>query len=99
VLDKLTIDDFSGRLGETFTVPAEGGPPIELELASATPGPGADSASERRAPFSLIFHGPLEPIMPQATYSLEHADLEGLAIFMVPIGPAGESMQYQAVFT
>lgn len=55
------------------------------------PGPG-------REPFSLTFSGPLEPFLPQATYSFEHELLGALDIFIVPVGRDAESVQYEAVF-
>jgi hypothetical protein len=37
--------------------------------------------------------------LPQRIYRLEHAALDPLEIFIVPIGPDAEGMRYQAVFT
>ncbi len=57
--------------------------------------------SVRVRPFSLIFHGPLTPIAPQANYDLSHAQLGQLQIFLVPLGPDRKTrlnMQYQAIF-
>jgi ribosomal protein S18 acetylase RimI-like enzyme len=57
--------------------------------------------------FSLLFHGPLSPVLEQAIYCLRApagaavpADVERLlcAVFLVPVGPAGHAMQYEAVF-
>ena len=50
--------------------------------------------------FSLIFEGPLEPVMPQGMCTLvHHAGLEVVEdIFIVPIGPKAGVMRYEAVF-
>jgi ribosomal protein S18 acetylase RimI-like enzyme len=58
------------------------------------------------AAYSLIFHGPPERFLPQATYSLRlcdehtHEPVEGddRLLFLVPIGPAQGVMRYEAVF-
>ena len=52
-----------------------------------------------RDPFSLIFVGPGEPMLPQAIYALTHADLGVLEIFVVPIAGDAEGVRYQAIFT
>jgi hypothetical protein len=52
-----------------------------------------------RTPFSLVFRGPLQPVMPQRTYRIEHADLGELDIFLVPIGRDPQGVRYEAVFT
>jgi hypothetical protein len=99
VLEDLTHETFAGRVGEKFTITASDGDTIELTLAEATLAPENYAAPGGRAPFSLIFHGPASPYAPQGTWALEHAELEGLALFLVPLGPAGDVMRYQAVFT
>jgi hypothetical protein len=48
--------------------------------------------------FSLIFHGPLTPVLPQKIYRLDHDRLGEMDLFLVPIGPKDGGMQYQAVF-
>ena len=99
MLEEVTHETFAGRVGETFKITASDGDTIELTLAEANLAPESYAAPGHRAPFSLIFHGPLTPFAPQATWPIEHPDLEGLELFLVPIGPEGEAMGYQAVFT
>lgn len=93
-----TAARFERCLGELFRVAFADAPPLEFTLASVEraggePPPGA------RVPFSAVFHGPPEPVLPQRIYHLEHDRLGGLDIFIVPIGPAGDAMEYEAVFT
>lgn len=97
----MTFDQFSGRVGQTFEVGAEGGVRIRAELVEATEsaeagGPGPDGQPRRQ--FALVFRGPLEPVLPQATHTVEHDELGRLEIFLVPIGPDGSGMRYEAVF-
>jgi hypothetical protein len=98
-LDWLTCDQFAGRVGERFEVAVEGGAPLVLELTEATEGseaggPGPDG--QERQQFSLVFLG--IPGLAQGTYRLVHAELGDLELFLVPIGPRGEGMQYEAAF-
>jgi hypothetical protein len=51
-----------------------------------------------RRQFSLLFHGPLSPAWPQRTYRVAHADLGTFDLFLVPLGPEGPAMRYEAVF-
>jgi hypothetical protein len=52
-----------------------------------------------RIPFSLIFTGPMEPCLSQQMYRLHNEQTGTLEIFLVPLGPQGEHMRYEAVFT
>ena len=97
-LGDLTLAAFEPLVGDRFEIAAavEGGESIELILESATKSaawPGG------RDPFSLIFRGPPEPLLPQAIYPLAHAALGVLEIFVVPIARDAESVSYQAIFT
>lgn len=85
---------------------AEGGSAdtSEVELADVTEY-AARAPGTLRTPFSVVFRGPLEPVMPQGIYHVEHEHLGMLDIFIVPIGPdtdaaPGEepAMLYEAVF-
>jgi hypothetical protein len=97
----ITFDMFEGRVGESFELSVADGPAMRTELVEAVettePG-GTGPAGQHRTQFSLVFRGPLEPALPQATYGLEHAELGHLDLFLVPIGPDGAGMRYQAVF-
>jgi len=37
--------------------------------------------------------------LPQRTYDLVHPELGTLQIFIVPLGPQGGEMRYEAIFT
>ncbi|MFI5120546.1 MAG: DUF6916 family protein [Thermoanaerobaculia bacterium] len=94
MLDRLTREDFLPRVGETFRV-AESGADLVLIEATAFSGAGA---GPRKAPFSLFFRGPKQPVLPQRIWALENEALGRLEIFLVPIGPDADGMRYEAVF-
>ena len=48
--------------------------------------------------FSIVFRGPRDPVFPQSIYRVEHAALDALELFLVPIGPDEVGMRYEAVF-
>lgn len=94
----LTHADFADRVGEAFAVPDAG---FELTLAEATESsePGGRGPDGRtRHQFSLVFTGPLDHTMEQGTVRIEHPDLGEQHLFLVPLGPQGDAMRYQAVF-
>lgn len=97
MLENLTYGDFADRVGETFRLEAPSGP-LPLTLLEATSLARGENPGPRRSPFSLVFRGPFQPALPQRIWPLEHAALGRLEIFLVPIGPDGGGMRYEAVF-
>jgi hypothetical protein len=93
---QLTVETFRPAVGETFTVGDPGGTTVELVLVEAT----AKDAGPQvpRPPFSLLFHGPADPFLPQASYRFEHPTLGVLGIFIVPLGRDEHDATYEAVF-
>ena len=71
-LAALTLATFEPLVGDAFAVAidAAGARSIEFVLASAT---SAGDWPGGRQPFSLVFRGPPEPLLPQAIYALQHA--------------------------
>ena len=55
--------------------------------------------SPRLENFSLLFRGPIAPVLPQRIYRLDHDTLGSMEIFLVPLGPDGQGMQYEASST
>ncbi|MGA1790015.1 MAG: DUF6916 family protein [bacterium] len=102
MLDKLKSTDFSPLINQKFRLYTEGRESIEIELIEVTPlGPKHAHASQtrKREPFSILFRGPAGAPLPQRIYRIEHQRMGVLDIFLVPIGPGEEGMQYEAVFT
>jgi len=79
-------DAFAGCLGERFE--ASG---LTMQLVEATAGSSPEE-------FSLVFRGPTAPVLEQSIVDLHHDRLGDVGLFLVPIGPDAEGMQYQAVF-
>jgi hypothetical protein len=103
MLDQLTVSDFIGLVNHTFRVPLDSGEVFELELIEAdTIGEcdRPDSPGIRDQAFSLIFRGPRDRLLPQQIYPIEHPTRGTLGIFLVPLGPQGDSngLHYQAIF-
>lgn len=103
MIDPLTCEQFAQHLGSTFQLPMLSQAPLALKLVEATPYEAnfgeLDPMKAQRIPFSLTFQGPLETALPQQIYSLEHAELGKLEIFLVPIAQSQDGMYYEAVFT
>ncbi len=94
-LDQLEAATFAPHVGETFALAAEPAP-VALVLESAT------TLADRpggRDPFSLLLRGPAEPVLPQAIYALDHAQLGTLEIFIVPLGVDAGGVRYEAIFS
>jgi len=97
-LDQATAATFRPHLGGEFRVELAGEEPIALRLAEVHES-GRQPAAPRVEPFVLVFTGPATPILPQATYRLEHDVLGTLDVFLVPIGHGVEGgVRYEAVF-
>ena len=109
-LETLTADDFLEVKGSQFALTIEHPSPerhvvFQLQLADVTQASSGSSGAFRKT-FAVLFHGPLEPVLPQGIYRLEHDELGALEIFIVPIGPdepaePGQrpvAMRYEAVF-
>jgi hypothetical protein len=101
VLERLTATSFEPAVGETFVLDAGDAGPLELELLESRlhdPDAPAQDGSGARAPFSLTFRGPVEPLLPQRIYRVEHDSLGALEIFIVPLAQAEAGTTYEAVF-
>ena len=98
MLQSLTLDSFAARLGESFRICLEDAHSVSVELISAqTGGPRQDGGQGARTPFSLVFRGPLQPVLPQRIYRFEHEGMGAFDIFIVPIGPGDAGTQYRSV--
>lgn len=64
------------------------------DLASAV----ANGTVGSELSFSAVFRGPAGAPLAQQTYPLQHRMLGKLSLFLVPVGPAGRSQEYEAVF-
>jgi hypothetical protein len=98
VLDQLQLSTFEPLVGQRFVLRRDiGDATVDLVLAEATA--LAHGEGRPRTPFSLVFRGPAEPVMPQRIYRVDHEELGALELFLVPIGRDAESVRYEAIFT
>ena len=96
LLTDLTVEDFERYRGDVFRVAIDPSP-LDFTLADIErrgfSGPGG------RPSFRLLFRGPRTPLLPQATYRFAHPHFQALEMFIVPIGPDDDAMQYEALFS
>jgi len=96
MLESFTAETFAELVGDEFRLHVDADQVFELRLAAAVPVGGAPAGG--RAPFSILFRGPADPILPQGTYSIEHATLGRFDLFLVPLTPDDHGARYEAVF-
>ncbi|MGH3186448.1 MAG: DUF6916 family protein [Streptosporangiaceae bacterium] len=105
-LQTLTAEDFRGHQGTRFRLTeSSSGASVDAVLAEVTEH-AVGTPGTFRTPFSVLFHGPLQPVLPQGTYRVEHEQFGALELFIVPVGPeepaepgqAPTAMRYEAVF-
>jgi hypothetical protein len=103
MLEQFTIDTFTPLTGQVFKASVEGMAPLELVLESvneiSVSGWRPDDAAEHRKPFSMVFVGPPQLVLPQAIYRFEHETVGAFEIFIVPIGRNAEGVRYEVVFS
>src|SRR4051812_19964560 len=90
VLETFTIETFDGRVGERFRVHFD--PPSTVELIEVDR--HGEPPEGQRVPFSLLFRGEPQPVHPQQIYLVEHDELGGFELFLVPIGPDDHGQRY-----
>lgn len=95
--DRLELATFEPCVGEVFGVEVGGGS-LELTLTEASAGPWQPEGEATFA-YELVFRGPADPVLAQATYRMTHATLGLLEIFVVPLSRDPEGTTYQAVFS
>ena len=92
--ENLTKEAFSENLNTKFRIPLESSNAAELELIEVV----GTLSSPRQEQFSVFFRGPLNYLLPQGTYQMEHEKMGELALFIVPIGREQDGFRYEAVF-
>jgi hypothetical protein len=75
----------AAHVGETFTLAG-----TTVTLTTATPAEVGGS---------LVFEGPLDQPLEQATYELTHPELADGVLFIVPIGVSATGRAYEAIFS
>lgn len=95
--DRLELSTFEPCVGQVFGVEAGGGS-LKVTLTEASPGPWQPEGEDTFA-FELMFQGPPDPVLPQATYRMTHPALGPLDVFIVPVARTQDGTTYQAVFS
>lgn len=94
---------FSPLVGETFTLRVDDSRSLDVELAQCSDlsrdSPASRSDDGRRSPFSLVFRGPANVVLPQRIYRLQHPSVGSFEPFLVTIGPDERGMRYEAIFS
>jgi hypothetical protein len=94
VSETLTKEAFSENLNTTFRIPFQSGETAELELVEVV----ETMLTPTQQQFSIFFRGPLEYLLPQGTYRMEHEKMGAIDIFIVPVGKEQDGFHYEAVF-
>ena len=92
----LTIDVFSDKVGQIWTLDEPEAPPIELTLTEVLP--LKNYAKLKREPFSLLFTTTGNFVLPQRIYAMKHATLGAMSLFLAPVGREGDVTTYQSIF-
>jgi len=98
MLEKLRSADFAPYLNQRFDVHYGGAEPLGVELIEVTDLKSRGGNPEHRPPFSIVFRGPKDILLPQKIYRLEHEKMGTLEIFLVPIMPDKQGLRYEAIF-
>ena len=93
----LTVQRFEPLQGQRFELRTEHEGPWAADLIKV--GRSGGPAFGGREPFTLLFRGPAQPLLPQSIYQVSSAALAAVDIFLVPIGATAEGVNYEAVFS
>ena len=91
---KASLSDFQACKDKPVRLTADG-ESMALSIVEVTPVSGPERVG---GAFSVLFRGPLEPVVEQGVYTISIDDGQGSPLFLVPIGRDDEGMLYEAVF-
>ena len=99
---ELQLDSFEPLVGDTFHVtPTFEGEPFDVVLSDVEPTPYGDPSTYngRKTPFSLLFLAESGAHVPQQICAFSHEQQGDTDLFVVPLGPQGQAMRYEAVIS
>lgn len=97
-LSDLEAADFFPFLHQQVTIQFEPGIALQAELIAVKETENYSPAS--RKPFFFVLRTEQkDQYYPQGTYTVVHPEKGALSIFLVPLGPDGNGMRYEAVFS
>jgi hypothetical protein len=85
---------FSKYLNTTFRISLGDSNTVEAELSKVSD----LLVSSEQQRFAIVFRGPKEPFLPQASYRFEHDGMGEFILFIVPIRQDDRGIFYEAVF-
>ncbi|HYJ84720.1 MAG TPA: hypothetical protein VEW46_01530 [Pyrinomonadaceae bacterium] len=94
----LTEEEFSKHVNTIFSLNLGAESQVDLELVEVKGYMNKPGEAEGMERFSLFFKGPGKPLLPQSTYSFSNEGMGKIDLFLVPIGPDGDGIRYEAVF-
>jgi hypothetical protein len=95
-MDRPTLQQFTVLLGQRFELRGDSAGHWAADLVEASQTEG--QAFQGRQPFTLMFRGPTQPVLPQSTYRVSSPHLPAMDIFLVPVSAAADGVRYEAVF-
>lgn len=96
--DDFTLDRFTPLVGQAFEIDVDGNA-IQVTLVDATDLREVQGAGRMSRQFSLVWRGPRDARLDQRIYTMRHAALGRMELFLVSLGTDAEGMRYEAVFT
>lgn len=94
-LNEMTADDFAPFQGQEFVITSTS-PAVHLQLIEVKK---LGSGERKGGAFSLLWQGPKEPALAQATYRVSQEKIGDNDLFLVPVALQDAGYQYEAVFT
>jgi hypothetical protein len=102
MLDTLTAEDFEPHIGQPFDIHYGDGQMLSVVLVEVQRSPYPPIDTTKRTGFSLLFQSAIRDYLPQGIYSMTltafnsvYGDLD---LFIVPLKPNAEGIQYEAIF-
>jgi hypothetical protein len=92
------VSVFTALRGENFVLRLPDGATQDLELVEIRDFGRRATANGELSNYGLTFLARAQAPLPQAIYRLEHALLEPMDVFLVPIGRDAEGIRYEAIF-
>jgi hypothetical protein len=101
-LGKVSHLMFASQVGTAFQFRSANGDTTGVTLVKAEALPGSTRKKANRTTFSLLFRGPISPILGQNTYDITNAKLGTFkGVFVAYVGPdkAKKNSYYEAIFS
>ncbi|UGQ48214.1 DUF6916 family protein [Massilia endophytica] len=89
---------FLPLIGSTFSIDTQAGP-VPLRLESCAEAPRRGLPEQFRAPLSLVFSGPAQPLLVQDNYYVDHPAMERQVWCIAPTPPKqADAQHYMVIF-